>query len=267
MKNQQFKYSYNFVRTVIIVSLLFLLFCIISVLVSTVSENIYGICSVFVIGLIITPVMASPIEWVGHKYICHRNFKLLRRIYSIHSIHHHLHFPAGRYIASGLIRRIPIIRKDVNTIKNLKVQNALTYLAQMFFYTILGAIFICLPAGLLSKNLSFLLGTVVGTLVISYLFIFVHDTVHRPGRYKIIENQKWFLFLDNHHYIHHIDTEVNFNFLLPLADWLFCTLRKKLTTEELIKYGERATAQITAEVEPSNEARKHKIDSNAIQIM
>lgn len=260
MTSKQFQNSFSYTRSLIIAILLLLFFCVISILAGIVPKHIYGIFAAFVLGLIITPIMASPIEWAGHKYICHRNFKLLRRIYSIHLIHHHLHFPAGRYLASGIIQRIPVVKKNVNIIKSLKVRNTLTYLAHIFFYSTLGAAFICLPAWLLSKNLPFLLGTIIGTMVISNLFIFVHDTVHRPGRYRTIENQKWFRFLDEHHYIHHIDTQVNFNFLLPFADWLFGTLRKELKSEELIKYGARSASLVPVEVGFLNEVGQHKIN-------
>jgi sterol desaturase/sphingolipid hydroxylase (fatty acid hydroxylase superfamily) len=58
-----------------------------------------------------------------------------------------------------------------------------------------------------------------------------------------METQTWFCFLDEHHYIHHVDTEANVNFLLPLADWLFGTLRRTLTSEELTRHGSREAAK------------------------
>ncbi len=55
----------------------------------------------------------------------------------------------------------------------------------------------------------------------------------------------WFAFLDRHHYIHHVALGTNLNFLLPLADLLFGTLRRQLTPEELAQHGplERAKAR------------------------
>ncbi|MST32120.1 hypothetical protein GHK86_05190 [Acidimicrobiaceae bacterium USS-CC1] len=52
-----------------------------------------------------------------------------------------------------------------------------------------------------------------------------------------MEAQPWFAFLDRHHYIHHVDLGANLNFLLPLADYLFGTLRVELTPEELARHG------------------------------
>jgi hypothetical protein len=37
--------------------------------------------------------------------------------------------------------------------------------------------------------------------------------------------------------------EANVNFLLPLADWLFGTMRRDLTTEELARHGSLAEAK------------------------
>ena len=71
-----------------------------------------------------------------------------------------------------------------------------------------------------------------------------------------MESQGWFRFLDEHHYVHHVDTEANVNFLLPLADLLFGTLRLRLTSEELARHGTRAAAKsrVVGRGEPAREA-------------
>ena len=51
-----------------------------------------------------------------------------------------------------------------------------------------------------------------------------------------MERQGWFRFLDRHHYIHHIDTSVNLNFLLPLCDLMFGTLKREPTKEERARW-------------------------------
>jgi hypothetical protein len=66
---------------------------------------------------------------------------------------------------------------------------------------------------------------------------------HYPGLHPWLEAQGWFRFLEEHHYIHHVDTEANVNFLLPLADFLFGTLRQQLTPEELARHGSLAEAR------------------------
>jgi len=60
----------------------------------------------------------------------------------------------------------------------------------------------------------------------------------------IVEAQPWFTFLDNHHYIHHVSLGANLNFLLPMADLLFGTLRTQLTPEELRAHGSLKRAKM-----------------------
>lgn len=225
------------IRITISILTLAVSFLLISMLAGKLQYNFTTIIVNFALGLLITPVMASVIEWAGHKYLCHRKFEFLRRIYTIHSAHHHLYFPPWRYVTGGKVKRIPILNKNIHVPQISKLQNVMTHLGQIGFYTFLGIIFISLPAWLLSQNVFFLLGTLSGVIIISNLFIYIHDAVHRPGNHKMLENQKWFLFIDEHHYIHHVDTESNFNFLLPIADWLFATYRSNLTKSETEKYG------------------------------
>jgi hypothetical protein len=89
----------------------------------------------------------------------------------------------------------------------------------------------------------FLVGQIAALAVVSDLFVRVHDAIHYPGRHRFIEGQPWFGFLEMHHYIHHVDTEANVNFLLPLADWLFGTMRRTLTPDELRRHGSLAEAK------------------------
>jgi hypothetical protein len=93
----------------------------------------------------------------------------------------------------------------------------------------------------------------VTSAVLSDLFVRVHDAIHYPGKHAYLEAQSWFKFLDRHHYIHHVDTEANVNFLLPLTDWCFGTLRRTLTAEELAKHGswEEAKAHPIGASEPA----------------
>jgi hypothetical protein len=50
-------------------------------------------------------------------------------------------------------------------------------------------------------------------------------------------------FWNKHHYIHHIDTRANTNFLLPLADLLMGTLRRQLSSAELMRWPSYAAAR------------------------
>jgi hypothetical protein len=93
-----------------------------------------------------------------------------------------------------------------------------------------------------TANAWFAAGAAATTIVLIGLFIRVHDAVHYPGA-SYLEHFRWFWFLDKHHYIHHIDTRANTNFLLPLGDLLMGTLRRELTPAELRRWPSYAAAR------------------------
>jgi hypothetical protein len=216
----------------------------------------------FLLGVCLTPLLASFYEWLVHRYIYHRRLLPgLGRIYEIHHhSHHHIFFPTWRYVTSGPPRRLPILGSDLHEFSTDGVANALTRAGHFSFYFGLGLVLIITPAWLSTRDPALIAGSLVALAVISNLFITVHDTIHRPGSHPLLEKQFWFRFLDNHHYIHHVDTSANVNFLLPLADWLFGTLRLELTAEEERVHGSKEAAKSlpAGTGEPAREARRQR---------
>lgn len=209
----------------------------------------------FVAGIVVTPLAASPFEWVVHRYVYHRPQRdPLDRIYTIHQAHHFAYFPTRRYVTGGAPRRIQILGRRIEASSTGWV-NGLTRSAHFAFYFLLGLILICGPAYLLSRSVAFLAGTLVGLVVISDLFIRVHDAIHRPAAHPFLQRQRWFQFLDEHHFVHHVDLDANVNFLLPLADLMYGTLRRSLTEPELAKHGtlRAAKARLIGRGEPVDE--------------
>jgi hypothetical protein len=191
----------------------------------------------FVLGLALIPIVASPIEWFVHRFVYHEAVvRPLRAIFTVHTAHHYAFFPTWRYVTGGPARRLTI-RKRTPDANVSPVRNAGVRLTHFAWYMTIGAVVVWLPAWLLTADVPFLVGLVVASAVVSNLFIVVHDTIHRPGSHRIVEAQPWFAFLDRHHYIHHVALGANLNFLLPLADLLFGTLRTEMTDEELERYG------------------------------
>ncbi|HEX4980860.1 MAG TPA: hypothetical protein VFV63_04145 [Ilumatobacteraceae bacterium] len=191
----------------------------------------------FVVGLVVIPVVASPIEWFVHRLVYHEAvIRPLRAICTVHTAHHYAFFPTWRYVTGGPARRLSIRKRapDANT---SRARNAGVRLAHFSWYMTIGAVVVWLPAWWVTGDVPFLVGLVVASAVVSNLFIVVHDTIHRPASHRIVEAQPWFAFLDRHHYIHHVALGANLNFLLPLADLLFGTLRTELTAEELERHG------------------------------
>lgn len=208
-------------------------------LVPALPDSAAGNATAAVLGCIFLLAYASVLEWLVHRYIYHRHLlPFLTRIYAIHHRgHHRIIFPTWRYVTNGPTRRHPILEADVAHLHPPGWRNVPIKLAHFGFYMTIGCICIWLPAWLLTHHVAFLAGILVTSVIVSDLFVRVHDAIHYPGIHRVIEAQPWFHFLEVHHYIHHVDTEASVNFLLPLADWLFGTMRRRLTEEELAKHG------------------------------
>lgn len=206
----------------------------------------WGVAVGFVAGLPLLPFLASPAEWFVHRYVYHRSqIPTLRTIYDIHHrVHHYVFFPSRRYVTTGPPRRIPILTASHDDAATTSVGNAAIHLAHWTFYMLLAAVLIWLPCWLFTGSLPLLAGLVASSVVVSDLMVIVHDSIHRPGIHPFLERQGWFRFLDRHHYIHHVDTEANANFLLPLSDRLFGTLRTALTEEEIARHGTWEQAKV-----------------------
>ena len=201
----------------------------------------------FLIGVLVLPVAASPYEWLVHRYVYHGTVvPMLRRIYVIHQHgHHYAIFPTWRYVTNGPVLRHPILSESRSDLHRTVWSNLRIKAAHFAFYMLLGTLLILAPAWFASRNVAFVAGLFAALLVVSDLFVRVHDAIHYPKDFPWLQRQRWFRFLDEHHYIHHVDTSVNVNFLLPLADFLFGTMRRTLTEEELVVHGPLAEAKAT----------------------
>lgn len=196
-----------------------------------------------VLGLVVVPLVASPLEWLVHRWVYHvAVVPALRPINKVHVAHHVTYFPTWRYVTSGPPKRLAI-SAGAPQVHESRWANLRVQAAHFAWYMGIGAVAIWLPAWLATGNVAFLAGVVVSSAVVSHLFIAVHDTIHRPGSHRLIEAQPWYAFLDRHHYVHHVDMGANLNFLLPLADWCFGTLRTQLTAEEEAAHGTLAAAK------------------------
>jgi hypothetical protein len=197
----------------------------------------------FVLGLVLIPIVGSPVEWFVHRFVYHVPVvRPLRAIFNVHTAHHFAFFPTSRYVTGGPARRLAIRRRSPDA-HVAPLRNARVRFAHFSWYMAISGLVVWIPVWAATRDAAFLLGLVVSSAVVSNLFIVVHDTIHRPGSHRFVEAQPWFAFLDRHHYIHHVDLGANVNFLLPLADLVFGTLRTELTTEELEAHGPLAVAK------------------------
>ena len=194
---------------------------------------------VAVVGAPVAIVMIGSLyEWLVHRFVYHgpSPIGLWQSIYEIHQRGHHWHrFPPDHYVESGPVERIPVWPAEPRTLCGSPRQRAVAWGAQYALYLFVGVPLAFVPAWFLTQNALFTTLAVVSGLTVCALFIRVHDVIHYP-RDRWVEGLGAFRFLDRHHYIHHIDTRANLNFLLPLCDWLFGTLRLSPTEEELRRW-------------------------------
>lgn len=190
-----------------------------------------------VLGLVLVPVVASVLEWFVHRFVYHEAvLPPLAAIFTVHTAHHYAFFPTWRYTTSGPAKRLSIRRRTPD-VHATGARNAGVRLAHFAWYLTIGVVVIWTPTWFATHDVAFLVGIIVSSVVVSNLFIVVHDTIHRPGSHRFVEAQPWFAFLDRHHYIHHVSLGANLNFLLPLADALFGTLRTEMSDAELAAHG------------------------------
>jgi hypothetical protein len=249
--------------------LLFALLGLIVIGVRALPAALPGYLAAGLLGATALPIVASPLEWWVHRYVYHRRrIPFLRRIYVIHHQgHHQVIFPTWRYVTNGPVRRHPIVSTSPADLHSSFGRNLRIKLCHFAFYMTIGSLCVWLPAWLLTYNIGFLAGLIVASVVVSDLFVRVHDAIHYPGQHRLIEAQPWFRFLETHHYIHHVDTEANVNFLLPLADWLFGTLRRTLTHDELRRHGslEEAKAHPLGTSGPAKQVARPRWFAPALQ--
>ncbi len=184
--------------------------------------------------VIMIVTLGALYEWVVHRFIYHgpSRLELLQSIHVIHQRGHHWHrFPPDRYVEAGPVERIPVFPAAPYALCGAKRPRLLAWAGQYALYMAVAVPLCFVPVWFLSQNPLFTATSVVAGVIVCYFFIRVHDVIHYPAE-RLIERQGWFRFLDRHHYIHHIDNTVNLNFLLPLGDLLFGTLKLKLTDHE-----------------------------------
>jgi hypothetical protein len=197
-------------------------------------------------------LLGSLYEWIVHRHLYHGRSRIsfLNDIYVIHSRGHHWHrFPPDRYVEEGPVERIPVYPAEPFEVCHSKLRRFLAWAGQFGLYLVVGILFAFLPAWLITGNVPFTVAAVATGLMEFYLFIRVHDVTHYPAGRRM-ERWAWFRFLNRHHYIHHIDNTANINFLLPLCDWLFGTLRLQLTEAEAHRWPSFEEARVLPPASP-----------------
>lgn len=178
-------------------------------------------------GVAVTALVFSVWEWGFHRYLYHRDRGgLLRPLFVTHQREHHLvYFPPWRLVSDTWDDGSAGAHPSVWTPVASTLLGRPVVVSDRLVYLVSGVGGIGCGGALLSGQPGFLWGTCAAGIAITLTFTRVHAAIHHPGSHRWIERLPWFPFLARHHYLHHLDMDSNANFLLPLADWLFGTLR------------------------------------------
>ena len=197
---------------------------------------IHGALSV-ALGILSAGLLGSLGEWAVHRYTMHTRWgnRILNVPYELHhNAHHWHHYTPDRFTHAGPIKYHPT--HDPNLVCDTNAGRRWVAFQQYVYYMFFGLVTVFLPAWLVTANIFFMAGLVVSIVWLCTMFVHVHGVTHHPGK-RLIERFAWFHFLKRHHYIHHIDNGCNVNFLLPLCDVLFGTLRVELLPKEVQRWG------------------------------
>jgi hypothetical protein len=154
-------------------------------------------------------VLNSFIEWWAHHFILHGT-RFGRFAYDLHHVGHHGMFRAD----------------ETYHAQNDEMRSHVTFVLRDYLMFLAVTTPIWVAAELLSGR-PLIVGGVLATLTGLQMFNSFHWRFHVPSD-TWFQRSSFFLYLKEHHRLHHADTNSNFNvYCFPLADWVLGTLKKK----------------------------------------
>jgi sterol desaturase/sphingolipid hydroxylase (fatty acid hydroxylase superfamily) len=213
------------------------------------SSSLAHLAASAVLGALAMLLACSIVEWLVHGKLMHRRSRwpLVHLAYDLHHrAHHWIHYPPDAYVQDE-VTYVPLVPPRPERACRTWRETACAALGQAVFYASFSLPLV--GAGwMVTGNAAFAGACALVGAAFVLLAVHVHDAVHCPG-HSVLERFGWFWALDRHHYLHHIDTQANVNFILPLGDLLLGTLRTRTTEAEAARWPSYAAAR--ANVLPS----------------
>lgn len=213
------------------------------------TSSLVNVAASAVAGVVAMLLSCSVVEWLVHGKLMHRRSRLplLHLAYDLHhKAHHWIHYPPSAYVQDE-VTYVPLVPPRPERPCRTPRETFFAALGQALFYASF-SVPIVAAAWALTHNGPFVAACAIVGATFVALAVHVHDAVHCPG-HSPLERFRWFWALDRHHYLHHIDTQSNINFLLPIGDTLLGTLRVSLTPAESSRWP--AYTEARANVLPS----------------
>lgn len=160
---------------------------------------------IFCVFFVYAIALSSILEWFVHKHFMHST-RFMRTPHQRHAITHHAERRApGRFFApQGELMEYHVFETSFMPL----LWFAFTPFFGMIYY---------LFGPWASSGVAAAIACYIATYEI------FHWSIHCPDKF-LFRTSRWFLFLTEHHRRHHHRSNVNYNVVLPLADWLFNTL-------------------------------------------
>lgn len=187
--------------------------------------------------VLFTVPLCSLGEWLVHGILYHNRLPGLAFIRDIHHKGHHFAlFPPRNYVQEEGYPFMKLRKGDEPwQMADSAKDNFVTKWSQIALHFATGIPLILVPSWFITHSVAFVVSAFATLSFISWMLAYVHGVIHTPGN-RWVERQWWFCWLDRHHYIHHVDITANMNFMMPLCDLLFGTMKAELLPREVERY-------------------------------
>jgi hypothetical protein len=166
-----------------------------------------------ILAFLLAVALGSVIEWVVHKHFMH-SIRFMRTPHDRHAVLHHSERRApGKFFAKA------DELKDYHLFET-SFMPILWLLHMPLFY----AVYLLFGVGAA-------IGVGAGTAAYVMAYEILHWSIHCPEEFAF-RHTRWFHFLIEHHRRHHNRSNINYNVVLPLADWMFGTLSYRQVNPE-----------------------------------
>ena len=191
-----------------------------------------------VAGFCIGIVLGSFIEHAIHKYFLHSTPKILRKskyvksMWQGHAVSHH-----GRYIPDEHYTQDETNKDEVLTFSWYDGPLIIAS-AALISFGIAATI-----RSLLGIRFIFFMPEVMGAIIAFVIYYIayecLHALMHVPKKFRWLSNTSFMIWLNRHHYQHHLDPRTNLNVILPIADYVWGTKRRSPKGHVIVKTVER----------------------------
>lgn len=188
-----------------------------------------------VIGFIGGLVLSSFFEHAIHKYFLHSTPRALRKSIYIksmwkgHAISHH-----GSYAPDEHYTQDDTNKAEVLTFSWF--EGPLIILAATAFVYGIAAVISLLIGTQLSSIFPEVIGAGLAFTLYYISYESLHAIMHVPSKWRWLYKTSVMVWLNRHHYQHHLDPRTNLNVIIPIADYVWGT--KRLLPKEHYVYAE-----------------------------